>query len=600
MWSTRRACAVALRGVGRATTSCAPSATNSFAAAVHVQWCSSSSSSSSSKRGFSSKVLRPEVIRALRSVGITSPTPIQAASATVLAAGKDALLAAETGSGKTMAYLAPIISGLRAEEHEANLAAAATDGASSAATLDIDDGASGGAGGGDGSDGGDFGDGGSGGSATEEDDSDEVQLFQKPNRPRALILVPTRELVQQVLNSSKALCHDAKFRPIGLHNSLKRCGTDLQRGSDIAVCVPSRAQLLRDRGSLFLSEVRYIVIDEADTLMDETFMPSVQPLLAACKPEFRSGNQKKQQERSQKTQRWQQPNKQKSKKNKDRRPPVQLVVVGATLKSAGYNLLRKTLPEMEMVSTKTLHKLPAAVTQRYERVFGADGRMTSLLRLIQKEKMRRIVFCNSVASCQWAAKVMSEEGIPAAQLHGQLSVKERGKHFASFANGDCNTLVATDIASRGIDAEVDQVIMFEFPSNTTDYLHRAGRTGRNGKPGEVVVLVGKNDAKMAHDVKAAIMKGGELPGLADEKFRENNPFLRGRTAKYKARPSQKANARGSGLSGIKGRKSNIPREPKPEPGGKHGKSKRSPANNRTGGRRASTSTSSVSYGSGRP
>ena len=185
--------------------------------------------------------------------------------------------------------------------------------------------------------------------------------------------------------------------------------------------------------------------------MDETFMPSVQPILAACKPEFRSSTQKKREQRTQN-----------GKKRKER-PPVQLVVVGATLKSAGYKLLRDTLPAMEMVSTKTLHKLPPTVTQRYERVFGADGRMALLLQTIRKDPVRRIIFCNSVASCQWVAKVLSEEGIPAAQLHGQLSVKERGNHFASFADGGCSTLVATDIASRGIDADVDQVIMFEFP-----------------------------------------------------------------------------------------------------------------------------------------
>ena len=91
--------------------------------------------------------------------------------------------------------------------------------------------------------------------------------------------------------------------------------------------------------------------------------------------------------------------------------------------------------------------------------------------------------------------MLSEEGIAAAQLHGKLTVKERGAHFGSFLSGACNTLVATDILSRGIDVDVEQVIMFEVPSNTTDYLHRAGRTGRNGTPGEVVVLVGKNDAK---------------------------------------------------------------------------------------------------------
>lgn len=144
--------------------------------------------------------------------------------------------------------------------------------------------------------------------------------------------------------------------------------------------------------------------------------------------------------------------------------------------------------------------------------------------------------------------------------------------------------------------------MFEFPSNTTDYLHRAGRTGRNGNPGEVVVLVGKNDAKMAHNVKAAIAQGGELPGLADEKFRENNPFLKGRTAKHKARPSQKAKARASGRSGIKDRRSDRVREPKPEPGGKHGPRKRSKEDVNTSSARSHGHGTRVapSYGSGRP
>ena len=115
----------------------------------------------------------------------------------------------------------------------------------------------------------------------------------------------------------------------------------------------------------------------------------------------------------------------------------------------------------------------------------------------------------------------------------------------------------------------------------------------------MVVLVGKNDAKMAHNVKAAIARGGELPGLADEKFRENNPFSYGRTAKHKARPSRKEKARASGRSGIKGRRSDREREPKPEPGGKHGPKKRS-KDDEGSGRGSASSRSARSYGSGRP
>jgi superfamily II DNA/RNA helicase len=152
-----------------------------------------------------------------------------------LALGKDVLVAAETGSGKTMAYIAPLVSRLR--EEEAALVAASVANADELEDV-LEVGAEGGSEGGDGS---------------PAAASTDLQQIQRPNRPRALVLVPTRELVRQVIAASKTLCHDAPFRAVGLHHSMKRCATDLAGGADIVVGVPSRVDLLRKKGRCIAS-----------------------------------------------------------------------------------------------------------------------------------------------------------------------------------------------------------------------------------------------------------------------------------------------------------------------------------------------------------
>ena len=398
--------------------------------------------------------LQPPVIAALRELGCAAgPTHTQVHYIPRVLAGESLLLAAGTGTGKTLAFLAPIAQSLKAAE-----AAAAEERAAAAA-----------AGGGDG-----------GGT---------LAAVRGARRPRALVLAPTRELAVQTLAAVKGLSHVLKLRSVGILGGSKQASQRRALGGgadggadappvDIVVATPGRLALLQSQGWLSLAAVRHIVVDEADTMVATRggFLEEVRELLSRL-PRGSCA--------------------------------VQHVFVGATMPPAAVRALHALAPSARlsraMPSVPGLHELPACVTLDVRRVGSLPAAKHEALTVALDElrlggggpralpssagpaaagavRRQALVFCSSVGSARSTAHFIAERGLSAACLHGDIPPARRAAEFELFRRGDVDLLVCTDAAARGLDfPAAAAVIMFDFPHSAVDFVHRAGRVGRQGQ-----------------------------------------------------------------------------------------------------------------------
>ena len=383
--------------------------------------------------------LDQDVIAACEAYGLTAPSAIQKLAVPPALKGDDLAFSAATGSGKTLAFLMPVIQQLRWQE--------------AAGTL------------------------------------------RQACRPRALVLVPTRELVSQVLEVTKALGHVAKVASCGLHGG-EDFGAQrrrLQGTVDIVVASPGRLLQHYERGHVFFSQVKHVVIDEMDTMLKDGFGPDLKRLLV--------------------------PIEQKSKRDK-----VQYLMATATLTPAVKRLMEhEQFPKTRFLHADDAHRsLP---TMRHVMLDTKGGDKVQLLLDVcsqSKQKGERVlVFCNTVQSCRAVEHAMREVALPVLCYHGEMRSEERAASLDKFkdeAAGGSNFLVCTDIASRGLDLPlVEHVVMFDFPLNPIEYLHRSGRTARMGAKGKVTSLLTKRDRVLAQAIQTAVAKGLPLDALSSRK-----------------------------------------------------------------------------------
>eukprot|EP01134_Creolimax_fragrantissima_P006176 CFRG6176T1 len=399
--------------------------------------------------------LRPEVSEALVNMHITHPTYIQRQSMSVLMEGSDALLAAETGSGKTLAYLIPLINRLRVEEVEYGVTA-------------------------------------------------------RTNRPRAIVLLPSSELAIQVRTVLKSLSHTARLRVVGLYGGCnqKRVDKTLSSGAvDVLVTTPGLLQSRITSGQLYMSDVRYCVVDEADTLFDEGFRKLTERMIT---PIVRARNVDLQKTVTQMSFVGKQ-----KEINRSNLPVAQIVVATATVTSPLMSTIAKILPKMKSISTPNVHKADPNVKHTFVRIRGHDeSKKDALLAHLYGLTGSVVVFCNTYRSCDWLSGTLTSENIYHSKMHGCQDSKDRTESIDTFQKLSKGVLVCTDIASRGIDTrKVDKVIMFDFPTSVADYLHRAGRTGRLGTSGTVVSLYSTKDAILANRIETAVTTEKTLGGL---------------------------------------------------------------------------------------
>jgi len=335
--------------------------------------------------------LPPTLVAALDQAGIFSPFPVQALTIPDGIAGRDVCGKAKTGSGKTLAFGLPVL----ARVNRAN-----------------------------------------------------------PQRPRALILVPTRELALQVTEVLEPLAKAVDRRVTSVYGGARmdRQITLLREGIDVVVATPGRLIDLVDRGAVSLGDIEIIVLDEADRMVDMGFLPQVEWLLRHITGVH------------------------------------QTLLFSATLDGAIDHLVKHELhdPVRHEVVSRTI--TVDEMTHRFLLVHEMDK--VRVLAAIARQNPRTLAFVRSKRGADQLAIALKKEGIAAAAIHGDLHQRHRERALAEFSAGRLSVLVATDVAARGLDIDdIGVVVHYDPPQDSKDYLHRSGRTARAGESGIVVTLV---------------------------------------------------------------------------------------------------------------
>ncbi|KAI8389330.1 P-loop containing nucleoside triphosphate hydrolase protein [Blakeslea trispora] len=367
--------------------------------------------------------LSDDTIKAIQTVlpDPSKPTEIQALAIPSLLnrRHRHVLVAAETGSGKTFAYLLPIIHMLKADEKR--------------------------------------------------------KMQRRLDHPRAIVLVPTRELVQQVTKSCKLLSHIVKCRAVGLEGRTSR--------HRVVEMLASGPIDLLDK-TISLTDTRYLIIDEADSLFDAGWGDDCRAIVQRVQ---------KAAERAQ--------------------VPEKIAIVSATLPKSVHSALDALFPSMVKMTTPSLHKALPNLKQSFVDLQRFQGnRQLALLEVLKKniKDDKTLVFCNTKKSVELVHKFLSSKNLEALALYkdAPTSRTESLSLFATPAEENHNILISTDIASRGIDTTfVNHVILYDFPTSVVDYLHRVGRTARAGQVGKATSLIGRKDRMMSDRIRRSIREG---------------------------------------------------------------------------------------------
>ncbi|WP_295763605.1 ATP-dependent RNA helicase DbpA [Undibacterium sp.] len=347
---------------------------------------------------FSTLALAPELIRNLDSLGYTHMTPIQAASLPIILEQRDLIAQAKTGSGKTAAFGIGIL----------------------------------------------------------------AKLNPSYFAIQALVICPTRELADQVSNEIRRLARFAENIKV-----LTLCGgtpmrpqmASLEHGAHIVVGTPGRLLDHIGRGSIKLSTVQTLVLDEADRMVDMGFYEDIVGIVAACSP---------------------------------RR---QTLLFSATYPDNIRKASEQFLREPAEIKVESQH-----ATSQIEQIFYAvtpDNRNAAVAQLLKHYRpVSTLAFCNTKIHCRELAEELQQQGINALALYGDLEQRERDEILVLFSNQSCSVLVATDVAARGLDIQtLGAVINVDVSKDTEVHIHRIGRTGRAGEKGLALSLAAANEKK---------------------------------------------------------------------------------------------------------
>lgn len=371
---------------------------------------------------------------ALAEFGFAAPTAIQRSVWSTLGrgSGRDILFGAETGSGKTLAFMVPLLTRVKELDEESR--------------------------------------------AT-------------PMRPRGLIVAPTRELAFQLTAVAKRLAHVFKLRVRAVsaeRSALVESHTVERDICDVLIATPGRLAALREAKALFVSQIAFVAVDEADVLVDRGFRDDlnriVAPLLA--------------------------------KRQRSPPEPCQFALCAATLTNELRHYARETFGSLAVVESSALHHSVAAGRHEFLEVdrLNKFKVLTGLVRDCRAAGHVALVFCRSVDSCRFVAHEFDALELAHVSLHAQLPPQARAaalKRILLRAPDDdgARLIVASDVLARGMDFVGDQpvtVILFDFPTSPSDYLHRAGRTARAGADGRIVSLVGSRDRALAAQIQRCI------------------------------------------------------------------------------------------------
>ena len=374
---------------------------------------------------FADLQIHPAVLRATADVGYESPTAIQAATIPALMAGSDVVGLAQTGTGKTAAFAIPILS----------------------------------------------------------------KIDTSSKATQALVLAPTRELALQVAEAfSRYGAHLPKINVLPIYGGssygVQLAG--LRRGAQVVVGTPGRVIDHLERGTLDLSRVDYLVLDEADEMLTMGFAEDVERILSET-PEYK-----------------------------------QVALFSATMPPAIRKLTKKYLHDPVEITAKSKTATAENISQRYIQVFG-PRKMEALTRLLEVEPFEAmIVFVRTKQATEEVAERLRARGFSAAAINGDIPQAQRERTIAALKNGGSkgiDILVATDVAARGLDVDrISHVLNYDIPHDTESYVHRIGRTGRAGRSGTAVLFVSPRERHLLKAIEKATrqtLTEAELPTVED-------------------------------------------------------------------------------------
>ncbi len=373
---------------------------------------------------FDTLALDPKLLRAVADSGYLTMTPIQAKAIPIVLDGRDVMGAAQTGTGKTAAFSLPLLQKML--KHENSSASPAR------------------------------------------------------HPVRALVLAPTRELADQVANNVKAYSKHTRLRATVVFGGIdmKPQTAELKTGVEILIATPGRLLDHIESKNVVLNQVEYVVLDEADRMLDIGFLPDLQRILSYL-PKQR-----------------------------------QTLLFSATFSTEIKRLAESYLQDPLMVEVARPNAAAATVEQRFYSVSSDDKRAAVLKLLKDRELSQALVFVNSKLGCARLARSFERDGLRTNALHGDKSQDERLKALDAFKRGDVDVLVATDVAARGLDiVDLPGVFNFDVPFNAEDYVHRIGRTGRAGASGLAITLVSREDSRLIADIEKLLKKKIELEPL---------------------------------------------------------------------------------------
>ena len=299
-----------------------------------------------------------------------------------------------------------------------------------------------------------------------KDVEDAESRSQVKKAPKLVVLVPSRELVDQVAKVCKSLVSMEKFKCDSVLQgmSLKDIKTRIDTNIDVLITVPTRLLQLEKENGLRLDSVKYLALDEADTLFDSDFSKDLLEIIQKMKYE-------------------------------------KLVAACATVTKPSERFIQKFLPDAVKVSMN-LHKPVDKLKQRFFPVSSPISRKTKCLQLLKSISTQALIFCNTLKSATELHEFLSENA-DCHILHSRMPAGGRSSILQSFKEKKFRFLITTDLLARGVDFDIPHVVLYEFPRNPADYIHRIGRTARCGRGGKVSCLVAKRDEPLAKFIQMA-------------------------------------------------------------------------------------------------
>lgn len=347
------------------------------------------------------------VLKALKDVGYETPSAIQAATIPVLLQGRDVVGLAQTGTGKTAAFALPVLS----------------------------------------------------------------QMETGHKNPQALVLAPTRELALQVCEAFEKYAAHIKgvsVLPVYGGQGYGQQLSALRRGVDIVVGTPGRIMDHLDKGTLDLSELKYLVLDEADEMLKMGFAEDVETILA------------------------------------DTPATKQVALFSATMPAQIRRISAQYLNDPEEITVKTKTATSTNITQRYL-IVSYQQKIDALTRILEVENFEgMIVFTRTKNETETVAEKLRARGYTAAAINGDVAQVQRERTVNQLKSGKLDILVATDVAARGLDVDrISHVVNYDLPIDTESYVHRIGRTGRAGRTGDAISFVTPRERRMLTAIEKA-------------------------------------------------------------------------------------------------